>query len=128
MEGKMLMIKHISSVLLVLLLIMPSAKASDLNVVDEKYQITNTDYYTVKIGEYWGIIDGDGNYLVEAIYDSIDTYFCHGRLRFCLDGLYGYFDESFNIIIKAQFLQTKKCAPCQDNFLLFLMDHIFTNS
>lgn len=99
------MIKHISSVLLVLLLIMPSAKASDLNVVDEKYQITNTDYYTVKIGEYWGIIDGDGNYLVEAIYDSIDTYFCHGRLRFCLDGLYGYFDESFNIIIKAQFLQ-----------------------
>lgn len=99
------MTKRIIAVLLVLLLIIPAARADTPDATVEKYQIADTDYYTVNNGGYWGIVDGDGNFVVEAIYDSIDTYFSSGRLRFRLNGLYGYFDDGFEVVIEARFLQ-----------------------
>ena len=53
----------------------------------------------VTVYRNFGIMDADGNVIVEPIYEAIGN-FSDGRSLFRLNGKYGYFDESWNVVIQ----------------------------
>lgn len=107
--------KRILAVLLSVLFIMPSNAFASTDGSDSGI-FNVTDFgefkivYTKRVGtgrgpnSYWyrncAVIDRDGNFLTEPVYSQILPP-SEGRAAFKLDDKWGYFDESWNVVIEA---------------------------
>ena len=74
----------------------------------------------------FGIMDMDGNVVVEPIYEGISD-FKDGRSLFKIGGKYGFFDENWNVVIEpkykgaADFSEGLACV-CDDNWSYGFID------
>lgn len=74
----------------------------------------------------FGIMDKDGNVVVQPIYEAIYG-FKDGRSLFKINGKYGYFDENWNVVIPpiykgaAEFSEGLACV-CDDNWAYGFID------
>lgn len=74
----------------------------------------------------FGIMDNNGNVVVEPIYEGISG-FKEGRSLFKISGKYGFFDENWNIVIQpvykgaAEFSEGLACV-CDDNWAYGFID------
>lgn len=68
---------------------------------NEKFPGYNNTFKKKK-EELWGVIDKEGNWIVEPIYEQVDD-FNEGYVALKLDGLWGYADSNGEIIIPHMF-------------------------
>ena len=74
----------------------------------------------------FGIMDADGNIIVEPIYQGIYN-FKEGRSLFQINGKYGFFDENWNVVIQpiykgaAEFSEGLACV-CDENWSYGFID------
>jgi hypothetical protein len=90
-----------------------SSSVSGINNISESKQ--EPDYYILsqidedryfvlhKLNSKFGIVDKKGNYLIEPIYDYIDTDICDGMIRVYHNGYFGFLDLELNLAIPFQY-------------------------
>ena len=76
-----------------------SKDLGDVQIVYTKREaIATPNHGTIYTAENFGVIDRDGNFIVEPVYGKISPP-KEARALFYLDGKYGYFDENWKVVI-----------------------------
>ena len=80
-----------------------SADLGDVQIVYTQREAIPTPHHgTIYTAENFGVIDLDGNFIVEPIYGRISAP-KEARALFYLNGKYGYFDENWNVVIEPSY-------------------------
>ena len=80
-----------------------SADLGDVQIVYTRREaIPTPNHGTIYTAENFGVIDLDGNFIVEPIYGRISAP-KENRALFYLNGKYGYFDENWNVVIEPSY-------------------------
>lgn len=74
----------------------------DFKIIGEKYPIAVPHGGPVYMYKNYGVIDKDGNVIVEQKYDGILPH-TEGRAAFAIDGKIGFFDENWKICIENKY-------------------------
>lgn len=79
-----------------------SQDLGDVQIVYTRREAIPSPHGIVYTSEDFGVIDVDGNFIVQPIYGRISAP-KEGRARFYLNGKYGYFDENWNVVIQPSY-------------------------
>lgn len=80
-----------------------SKDLGDVQIVYTRREAIPTPHNgTIYTAENFGVIDPDGNFIVEPVYGNISAP-KEGRALFYLNGKYGYFDENWKVVIEPSY-------------------------